>query len=725
MQIARPNQRIGRYEIASLIGQGTYSEVYRAKDTALKRDVALKVLRPGGVNACRSGTGSLQEAQVLAKLSHPNIVTVFDAFQSGSCLFIAMEYLSGGTLNSLNPQLSTQRMLELFRQVADAIAYAHGLGLIHGDIKPSNVAVSRDGSPKVIDFGLSKITGQASLMSTVASTREAAPSLMGTLPFMAPELMRGEPGSPLSDIFALGAVFYQMTYGEPAFSGPNGAAILNAVLSGELPEPQVENSELAKMVGALIKDMLDTDKSKRPSSMCEVVQRLSSKMSQPSERALLPKKFGAQIETVLTPFLKTGSIVSFMGIVGLGYGHNPQLPELRPSVMIMNDLEKGFNHLKLFGAKGQLTAAQNFFESVLLSDPENAAATAGLALTLLRKYTAENKDPALYNRALETARLALSLDSNLAISHLAMGQTLKQKGDYNQARSFLKHALILDPNNREAHIAIAFLDHRSGLTSQAIDRLERLSGQFPDSVEIIRPLAGFYYAVGHYAKAEQAFQQQISLNPDDSRAYSNLSAVQHLQGDTLKAISTLQQGLRIRPSRLLYSNLGTYLFFQKQYPQAVSAYEDALQLQGGTNDFRIWANLADAYNMVSGKGDLSRHAYQRAQQLLMQQYPSWKQDNILVSRVGLFQAKTGNFDAAEITINLVIGDGQATPDILFRAAVIKELVGKRTEALKLVETALVEGYPLTEIENEPELFSLRQTPEFHILQTRLNSENNT
>ncbi len=725
MQFARPYQRIGRYEVVSLVGQGTYSEVYRAKDTALKRDIALKVLRPQSFLEYNDGEASLHEARVLAKLDHPNIVTIFDTFQSGRSIYIAMEYLSGGTLATVNAKLPATQLLDIFCQVAGAIAYAHDKGFVHGDIKPSNIAISHDGVPKVIDFGLAKLTGQASLLSTLPNNESVGSAFLGTLPFMAPELIRGEEHGPLSDVFALGAVFYQLVYGKAAFSGSNEAEILNAVLSGRLSALEVDCKEEVAAIVPLIERMLDSNKNKRPTSMSKIADQLSLLASHPSQRTSLRAAAHFGNTKALMPLWKTGAIAALVGIFGMGYSHDPYALNSSDPVSIMSSIDAGFHHLKRYGLKGKLEAAQANFESVLLTDPENAAATAGLALTLLRKYTAENKDPALYSRALETAELALSLDGNLAIGHLAMGQILKQKGRYEGARTFLQQALMLDPGNQEANIALAFVDHRTGLTTRAIERLERLSGQSPDRVEYIRPLAGFYYAMGQYAKAEQAFRQQISLSPDDSRAYSNLSAVQHLQGETLAAISTLQRGLKIRPSRLLYSNLGTYLFFQKQYPQAIRAYEGALQLPGGTNDFRIWANLADAYNMVSGKKMKSRLAYQRAHQLLIRQYPAWMSDKTLISKVGLFQAKIGDFGAAEDTIDPILESGPVAPDILFRAAVIKELAGKRSDALRLLERALIEGYPLMEIENTPELFGLRQSSEFHLLQTRLSIENNT
>lgn len=725
MLLKPSNQVIGRYEIVSILGKGTYSQVFLANDRALKRRVALKVLREFGSSETSSHDVKLHEARILAKLNHPNIVTIFDTFEHEGAIFIAMEHLSGGPVSGLSPKPVRQNLPQLFQQVAGAIAHAHENDILHGDLKPSNIVFAHDGVPKVIDFGLAKLTGQAALLSTLSQSSGMGSSFMGTLPYMAPELMRGEEPGPCTDIFALGAVFYQLVYGRPAFSGPNEAALIRAVMSGKLPVFEVGNGPTEAALVPLIKQMLAKDKNKRPADMAEVVNELE-RLPVTTVKLRRPLR----LATVSPPwnrlsFWKAGLTAALIGGALVGQSGSSQNVGFQSNQRIMATLQAGFAHLKQFGKKGELAAAQLAFERILLADPENAAATAGLALTMLRRYTAENRDPALLNRAKETAKVAVLLDKNLAIAHLAMGRVLKQDGRYTDARPYFERAIDLNPTNIEANIDLAFVDHRAGATSKAVARLEQLSQAVKNTKEVARALARLYYAAGNYEKAEKAFAQQISLGPDDSRAYSNLSAMQHLQGKTLEAISTLQRGLMIRPSRTLYSNLGTYLFFLQQYPQAVTAFEDALVIQGGTNDYRIWANLADAYSMVEGKRDKARQAYQRAGQLLVEQFPAWKDNKTLVSKLSLFQAKTGNTSEAELNIDRVMQDGTLAPDVLFRAAVVKELTGNRPEALLLVEAALAQGYPAIEIENAPELFVLRQSPEFHILQTKLINKSNT
>lgn len=725
MLLKPSNQVVGRYEIVSMLGRGTYSQVYLAEDRALKRRVALKVLREiSSSEGCTNET-RLHEARVLAKLNHPNIVTIFDTFEHQDTIFIAMEYLHGGTVASLSRKQILHDLPGLTRQIAAAIAHAHDKGILHGDIKPSNIALAQNGSPKVIDFGLAKLTGQSALLSTLSRGEGMGSTFMGTLPYMAPELMRGEAPGPWTDVFALGAVFYQLLFGKPAFSGANEAAIMRAVLSEKLPAFKTGRDAGEEALAALIKQMLAGDKTKRPMSMSAVVDELELISSRPA-RLRRPRRLPRLVRSLHpSPAWRTGLTALLMGGMLVGQTSSSQKVSLHSSPSLIGSLEAGFTHLKQYGQKGELAAAQSEFEQVLLADPENAAATAGLALTFLRRYTAENRDPALLSRAKATANLALSLDKNLAASNLAVGRVLKQDGKHQEARPYFVQTIALDPTNYEASIDLAFVDHRAGATTQAIERLEQLPDPFQKTIEVTRALARLYYADGDYEKAELAFAGQIALSPDDSRAYSNLSAMQHLQGKTLEAISTLQRGLMIRPSRTLYSNLGTYLFFMKQYPQAARAFEDALNIQGGTNDYRIWANLADAYTMVEGKQTGAREAYQRASQLLVRQFPAWRDNKTLVSKLSLFQAKTGNISEAELTIEQALQDMSVAPDILFRAAVVKELAGNRSEALRLVEAALANGYPSIEIENAPELFVLRQSPEFHLLQTKLTSKSNT
>ncbi|MFN7979198.1 MAG: protein kinase [Vicinamibacterales bacterium] len=238
-----PGERLNGYEIVALLGAGGMGEVYRARDTRLQRDVALKVL-PVRLAADDAAFARFQrEAQAVAALSHPNILAVFDGGQSGPTHYVVFELLQGASLRERLEQgpLPVRKAVDYARQTADGLAAAHGRGIIHRDIKPDNLFVTDDGRLKILDFGLaqSAAVAHASDASTGVTTRAPitdAGTVLGTVGYMAPEQVRGQAVDHRADIFALGATLFEMCTGTRAFKGATAADTMSAVLSADPPE---------------------------------------------------------------------------------------------------------------------------------------------------------------------------------------------------------------------------------------------------------------------------------------------------------------------------------------------------------------------------------------------------------------------------------------------------------------------------------------------------------
>ena len=223
---------MGVYELVAALGAGGMGEVYRARDTRLGRDVALKVL-----SADLASSGSLarfeEEARHVAALNHPNIVALFDIGTAHGMAYIVTELVDGVTLRGAS--FPVRKVADIGAQIADALAAAHGTGVTHRDIKPDNVMVTRAGRVKVLDFGVAKVTGPiAADGMTVAQTRIG--SIVGTAGYMAPEQVRGDAVDPRADIFAVGAVLYELLAQMPAFKGATAAEIMTATLRVDPPE---------------------------------------------------------------------------------------------------------------------------------------------------------------------------------------------------------------------------------------------------------------------------------------------------------------------------------------------------------------------------------------------------------------------------------------------------------------------------------------------------------
>ncbi len=224
---------LNHYRITSLLGQGGMGAVYVAEDTELRREVALKVLPPEMAADAERLQRFKQEARAVAALNHPNIVTVFSVEQAADVHFITMELVRGRRLSELvaDRGLSPQRLLELAVPLAEAVAAAHGRGVIHRDLKPDNVMVDDEGRLKVLDFGLAKLDPGASGEADATMTAEGR--LLGTATYMSPEQAQGKPVGPPSDVFSLGILLYEMATGERPFGGDNQIAILSSIIRDE------------------------------------------------------------------------------------------------------------------------------------------------------------------------------------------------------------------------------------------------------------------------------------------------------------------------------------------------------------------------------------------------------------------------------------------------------------------------------------------------------------
>ncbi|MEO5884408.1 MAG: protein kinase, partial [Candidatus Limnocylindrales bacterium] len=222
----------GRYRVIASLGQGGMATIYRALDTQLGREVAVKLLRPEYLRDPDFSSRFRQEAQNAASLSHPNVVTVYDYGEDPSGPFIVMEYVDGEDLATIlrrNGPLPPTQAARIAAAVARALAAAHGRGIVHRDVKPGNVLIGRDGRVKVVDFGIARAIAEAQM--TLPGTT------LGSVHYFSPEQARGESATTASDIFALGIVLYEMLTGSRPWEGDSAASVALARLTGPVPDP--------------------------------------------------------------------------------------------------------------------------------------------------------------------------------------------------------------------------------------------------------------------------------------------------------------------------------------------------------------------------------------------------------------------------------------------------------------------------------------------------------
>jgi len=232
---------LSHFKITAKLGEGGMGEVYRATDTKLGREVAIKVLPAEMATSAERLERFRREAMTLASLDHPGVVGVYSVEEADGLHFLTMQLVEGEPLDRVIPDggLPVERILKIATELTDALAAAHEKGIVHRDLKPSNVMVTAEGRVKVLDFGLAKFTGPQSeevLNSTLQTElRTSDGVVMGTVPYMSPEQLSGQEVDHRSDIFSLGVLLYEMASGERPYQGRSSVELASAILRDKPP----------------------------------------------------------------------------------------------------------------------------------------------------------------------------------------------------------------------------------------------------------------------------------------------------------------------------------------------------------------------------------------------------------------------------------------------------------------------------------------------------------
>ena len=281
LQLATPRvgAKLGSYEIIELLGAGGMGEVYRAKDTRLERTVAIKIL-PFALSANSDRLRRFErEARSASALNHPNIVTIYELGEAGSCRYIAMELVEGKTLRALlaSGSLPIKKTIEIAAQVADGLTKAHEAGITHRDLKPENLMLSEDGFVKILDFGLAKLESPSRDLSQVRTTSlTTSGAVLGTVGYMSPEQAGGRRPDFRSDQFSLGLVLYEMVTGKRAFRRNTEAETLVAILREQAEPIAAQNREAPAPLCWAIERCLAKDPDKRYASTRDLARDLAA-----------------------------------------------------------------------------------------------------------------------------------------------------------------------------------------------------------------------------------------------------------------------------------------------------------------------------------------------------------------------------------------------------------------------------------------------------------------
>jgi serine/threonine protein kinase len=259
-----PGDRLGPYEIVGPLGSGGMGDVYRARDNRLRREVALKMLADAAVNDAESLARFDRETHAIAALNHPNILAIHDSGTHNGVPYAVTELLEGETLADRlrSGSLAAPRATEIACQIAEGLSAAHAKGVIHRDIKPENIFLTHDGRSKILDFGIARIEKLQTLSPARASQKSSSAMLIGTAGYVSPEQVRGKRADARSDIFSLGAVYYEMLTGRRAFVRGSPVETLGAVLRDD-PRKYPESQKIPPEVAPFVFRCLEKDPADR------------------------------------------------------------------------------------------------------------------------------------------------------------------------------------------------------------------------------------------------------------------------------------------------------------------------------------------------------------------------------------------------------------------------------------------------------------------------------
>lgn len=443
---------ISHYEIGRLIGSGGMGHVYAARDTELGREVALKVASFGTEDA---QTRLRREAQHASRLSHPHICHIYDVGRADGQLFVVMELVKGQSLADLvrGGSLSIANARRYAIEIADALAHAHEHGVTHRDLKSTNVMITPTRGAKVLDFGLARMldTHQIDALSHSQRSLTDEGLIAGTLPYMAPELLRGQRGDQRSDIWALGVLLHEMVSGRRPFTGATGFEVSAGILHQE-PEPLP--ASMPASMRAIIQRCLEKDPAKRYQQAADVhvaLQEMKGLPTLPSFRIpYIPKRITANIGLFVA-----GLVVAAIAWYGIRYGlTSPTISNALTNV-------RGYSLLE----EGQFDQAVAQFESVANRAPNEANGWDSLG----EGYLASG----MPDKSLEAYSRALAIDTTFESPVVGRGLALAALGRYAEA-------LASELPDLKIH---AYLLSRVGRYRDAADALDKAQREASSDAE--------------------------------------------------------------------------------------------------------------------------------------------------------------------------------------------------------------------------------------------------
>jgi len=616
--------KLGAYEIRSALGAGGMGEVYRALDTKLGRDVALKVL-PAEMAQDAERLGRFRrEAKVLAQLDHPNIVTIYSVEESEGVHFLTMQLVEGLPLDRLINQngLPIEQIVEIAAGLADALAAAHEKGIVHRDLKPANVMVTNEGRVKVLDFGLAKdVRGTGLGDATMTSdSRTQVGVVMGTPAYMSPEQTSGRPLDHRTDIFSMGVMLFEMSTGRRPFDGSSSAELVSAILRDTPPSVTDSRADLPSDLARIIRRCLEKD----PRHRVQTARDVSNEFRDLARSAMRPQS--GFVSPRSAPAAGSGAARAddgfWVAVLPFKYsGANTDLAALAEGLSdeIVTGLSR-FSYLKVIARSstaryagqaadvrtaGKELGARYVMEGTL----RQAGAKIRIAVQLVDAQTgshlwAENYERAFASEALFelqddlVPRIVSTVAETQGVLPRSMAETLRTRNPdrLSPYEALLRGFAYFQQINREEHAAVMAL-------------LERAVEQAPDNSDCWALLSLFYsegYAHGFSTRADllelayRASGRAIEASPSNHLAHHARAKVAFFRREVRAFRSAAKRAIDLNPmDGFTIAHMSFLIAYSGDWEQGCGLAEKARSLNPSHPGWCWFPPFFDAYR----KGD--------------------------------------------------------------------------------------------------------------------------
>ena len=748
--------RLGPYEIIEPLGAGGMGEVYRARDTRLDRDVAVKVL-PETLTGDQALLARFdREAKLLATLSHPNILTVFDIGTDHGVSYVVMELLEGESLQQRikKSQLHWRKALDIAISIAQGLSAAHSKSIVHRDLKPDNIFITTNSVVKILDFGLARLepdAGQQNTSRLVTVIQDTSPgTLIGTIPYMSPEQVRGQALDHRSDIFSFGCVMYEMLSGARPFASASAVDTIAAILKDPAPDLSRFTEEVPPQFETLIQRCLAKDPQSRYQNAEELLDALKQiKPDSPAVSIDSPTAKPTTFDSIaILPFLDANpdpeSEYLVDGITDNIIHTLSEFPKLRVMARSTVFRYKGQN-VDAIGlgrtlkVRAVLTGRLTHHGKELHVQTELVDVLTGARLWG-EDYTSNMEElhsleQEIARRIIEKLRLRTPRRKGRRSAKKPTENTeayqLYLKGRYFWNKRTLEgfrksidcfdEALHLDPNFALAHAGLAdaysfmggygYFPSREAYTKSKLEAIKALELD-PTLAEAHTSLATVQYRYDwNWSEAEQSFRKALELNPGYITAHHWYGVFQVLTGRFEEGLQKVEQAAHLDPlSVVIQWTLGYIYYYARDYEKALKACWRALELDPAFA--RVYIDIGLCYIQQS-KNLEGIYEIQRGMSLLD---PSAS----LLATLGYAYGILGQKEEAQKILADLVEDSKRQYISPYSFALVHIGLGDKERAFDELEKAFERREDaLVSLKVNPRFDSLRNDPRFHTLLQRI------